>query len=294
MDIPGETPLPLPEVRTQTPTGGHARAMYELYRLHCKYEEDVCNCPYQKWIDYWYCFYMQRYAGRRAFPVPDLPYAANIMGRLQGIHSCPLQSFIIIPLPSTIHDRQDVRRTRRFRDIRSVPIPAYLYLTSHQRLQRKQMQWVQVYSKTVLQPSLYYLTINTWHSNRGVVMANGVLQIQDQGPWYILLTNVTCRSIRLCKDTCLASITPDTAILQDADLLTAEVPPTLGPTTTVSRWQRHFADIRINATYLRYIAGNLNIDKLQFFPEAFYMGGDYESQRWRQHAKLWINPRGNS
>ena len=57
----------------------------------------------------------------------------------------------------------------------------------------------------------------------------------------------------------------------------------------MSTWQPHFADIRVNAPYLHYIFHCLEIDKLKF-PEAFYMGGDFENQRWIHHNRLWINP----
>ena len=116
---------------------------------------------------------------------------------------------------------------------------------------------------------------------RGAIVANGLLPIHDQGPWSILVTNTTLRSIHLARHTCLAMVQPDAEVISDdQDLLQPQADT---PSLDHRPWQQHFADIRVNAPYLRYIETTLLIEK-HLFPEAFYIGERLRSSTIVEHT----------
>jgi len=288
----------------QRPIGGHRYTMKELYLLHARTQPGGVPSVYvycrEEWMAQWYTYYMRQYAGDTEYPLPTAPCNKDILGKLYGISHCPLNSsFHFIPSPLTRDNRDNSAVTMRKRSsgavqkgervTRVIHKPDYLYLVQRQKIPRRMTKWISVYSKTQLPSNLYCMTMNAWLANRGLTTGNGLLQLTTSGPWDIMVTNMTLRGVRLRKDTCLTQLTDDISVVPGTEDVLMEQSDTSGEISARPRWEKHHADIRVNAVYLHYICRHLEIDKHRF-SEAFYMGGDFEQQCWSTHKRLWINP----
>jgi len=221
-----ETSLPIPRVQQQPPLGGHWTTMAQLLQLHewnqTPDEIPIHTVPKLLWLNEWYAYYMQRHGGNLTYPIPSLPASSFVLRGLFGMSRCPLSSSLFVATVYKPNIRSDNIGTTPKRVARSVQVPKYLYVTNHQTIPAQATKWIQVYSKTSLSLSMYYMTTPTFQSNQGLIAANGIIILQDHGPWDIMITNIKCQPCRLSKDACITMIMADTIALPDTDNLLVE------------------------------------------------------------------------